>query len=188
VDGGDACFAEKGDDFSGGGSPYEAIVDEDDSFSFDGVDIGAVFESDSEAAYVGGGFDEGASDVVVADDSEVEGYIEFSGEADGGGIPRVGNGHDEVCFDSMFDGEFFSDLASGGIDGSSVEGAVWAGEVDIFEEARSCIGLTVFHDDAVNLAFLLLVLGDEDDFPSFDFSDEVGPDHVEGASFGSEDV
>ena len=62
----------------------------------DDAGVGRMLELDAELANALLGLDEGAPDVVIADDAELERQTRLACVADGRGHARVGNGHDDV--------------------------------------------------------------------------------------------
>ena len=79
--------------------------------------------------------DEGAADVMVADEAEVEGDAGFGGVAKRGGDAGVGNGDDEVCCDAGFARELAAHLFAGLLDPAAEDARVGAGEIDVLEDA-----------------------------------------------------
>ncbi len=128
------------------------------------------------------GLDEGAPDVVVADDAELEGDVRFLREADGCRHAGIGDRHDDVDVGRRLAGELHAHLLADVIDGAPADDAVGAGEVDILEDAgaRRAHGEWTVALDAV--------LGDDDDLAVFDLAQELGADHVEGTGLRGEDV
>ena len=71
------------------GAAHHAVVDQHDAVAAHGAGVGGVLELDAELADALLGLDEGAADVVVADDAELEGDAALLGVADGGGHAGV---------------------------------------------------------------------------------------------------
>ena len=71
-----------------GGAAHDAVVDEHDALAADDAGIGRMLELDAERADALLRLDEGAADVVVADDAELEGDVGFLRKADGRGDAR----------------------------------------------------------------------------------------------------
>src|SRR6266446_4668259 len=61
------------DDLGRGRAAHDRIVDQDDPLAFEIGAVGVVLEADAEMADLLGRLDEGAADIMVADDAEVEG-------------------------------------------------------------------------------------------------------------------
>ena len=61
------------DDLDGGGAAHDGIVDQHHALAVDLGAVGVVLQLDAEVADLVGRLDEGAADVVVADDAELEG-------------------------------------------------------------------------------------------------------------------
>ena len=127
-------------------------------------------------------FDEGAPDVVVADQPELEGDSRLLGIADGGGDTRIGNRNDHVGLDGMLAGEVPAEFLAHPVDLSAEDGAVGTGKVDVFEDTGGR------GHRAEGMKGLQPVLVDEDHLPRLDFADELGLDEIEGAGLGGDDV
>ena len=181
VDLGGAGGADHLDDLAAGGAADDGVVDQDDALALDDAAVGGVFELHAEVADAVGGFDEGAADIVVADDAELEGDAALGGVAHGGGDAAVGDGDDDVGVDMAFAGEFGADAFSGGVDADAFDDGVGAGEVDVFEDAEAGGGAG---EGAQRLDALVV---DDDDLAGFDVADEFGADDVERAGFAGQD-
>jgi hypothetical protein len=68
-----AGFAHHLDDLGRGRAAHDGIVDQDDPLAFDIGAVGVVLQLDAEMADLIGRLDEGAADIMVADDAELEG-------------------------------------------------------------------------------------------------------------------
>src|SRR5213594_3793258 len=62
-------FADHANDFAGGGTADDGVVDENDALTFDEAAHGVELELDAEIADSLRRFDEGAADVVIADEA-----------------------------------------------------------------------------------------------------------------------
>ena len=79
---GRAGFADHLHDLQRRGAAHDRIVDEHDALAGEHVAVGVVLEADAHVADGVGRLDEGAADVVVADDAEIEGQAGGLGVAD----------------------------------------------------------------------------------------------------------
>src|SRR3546814_1805933 len=70
------------DDLGRGGAAHDGIVDQDDPLALDIGAVGIVLQLDAEMADLVGRLDEGAADIMVADDAELEGNATLGGIAD----------------------------------------------------------------------------------------------------------
>ena len=126
--------------------------------------------------------DEGAADVMVADDAELERQIAGRGIADGRRHAAVGHRDDEIGRRRRFARQFSADALARLIHGRSFDEAVRPGEVDVLEDAeplrRPRKGADAGHAGAVEHHHLA----------GFDIAQEVGADDVEGTGFRGQDM
>ena len=101
----------------------------------DDAGVGGVLEFDAELADALLGLDEGAADVVIADDAELEGHAALLAEADGRGHARIRDGHDDVGSGRSLARELHAHLLADVVDGAAADDAVGPREVDVFEDA-----------------------------------------------------
>ena len=78
-------------DLHRGRAAHDGVVDQHDPLAVDDRAIGAVLEPHAELADVLARLDEGAPDIVVADDAELVGNAGFLGVADGGRDAGIGD-------------------------------------------------------------------------------------------------
>jgi hypothetical protein len=67
-----ARAADHADDFAAGGPADDGVVDEDDALAFEQIADRVELEADAEVADALLGLNEGAADVVVADEADAE--------------------------------------------------------------------------------------------------------------------
>ena len=79
-----ACAAEHIDDFDRGRASHDGVIDQNHALAFDETAVGVVFQLNAQMPDMVGRLDECTSDIVVADDSKIEGDFAFLGIADGG--------------------------------------------------------------------------------------------------------
>src|SRR6185369_3555683 len=130
-----ADFANHAHDFAAGGAADERVVDEDDALAFEQAADGVEFEFDAEIADGLRGFDEGATDVMIADQAHAERDAGFESVADGGGNAGVRNGDDDVGVNRMLLREQAAEGFAALVDAAAEDDAVGAREVDMFEDA-----------------------------------------------------
>ena len=83
-------------DLHRGGAAHEAVVDQHDALARDHRAVGVVLQADAELADRLGRLDEGAADIVVADDAELERNAGGLGIADRRRHAGIGHRHDHV--------------------------------------------------------------------------------------------
>ena len=127
--------AHHADDLAAGGAADDGVVDEDDALAFEQIAHRVELELDAEVAHALLRLDEGAADVVVADEAEVEGDAALCGIAERSGDAGVGHGHDEVGGHAGFARELAAHLLAALLHPAAEDAAVRAGEVDVLEDA-----------------------------------------------------
>ena len=181
VDFGGSGFADHANDFFAGGAADDGIVDEDDALAFEEGADGVELELDAEVADALFGLDEGAADVVVADESEAEGDAGFGGVAHGGGDAGVGDGDDDVGGDVGLAGELAAHGVAGGLDAAAEDDAIGTREVNVLEDAARLL-------ERGGVEARVNAFGaDDDHLAGADVALVVGADEVEGAGFAGED-
>ena len=125
--------------------------------------------------------DERASDIVVADDAELEGHTRLLGVADGRRHPGIRHRHDEIAGHAALACQLCADALTCAIDAAALDDAVGAREIDVFEDtelrARSTERL-----GAANAGFV-----DHHHLARLDIAHDLGADDIEGAALGGED-
>src|SRR5690606_10884607 len=116
-------------------APDERIVDDHDTLSGEDLADGAVLQPDLEVAPRLGRLDEGAPDVVVADEPQLEGNPRLLGEAERGGVRRVRDGDDAVGIRGLFDRELTAEGPARPVDGVAPEVRVRPREIHQLENA-----------------------------------------------------
>ena len=85
-----------------------------------------MLQLDAEMADMVGGLDEGAADIMVANDAELEGNLGGIGVTHRRGHPRIGHRHDDVRGNAGFVGELGADALAHFIDAEALDLAVGA--------------------------------------------------------------
>ncbi len=128
------------------------------------------------------GLDEGAPDIVVADDAELERDAGLDGIAERGRDARIGHRDDDVGGDRALARQLGADPLARLVDAAALDDAVGTGEVDVFEDAEPprAAAEGVLRTNARGV--------DDDELAGLDVAHEVGADDVERAGFRGEDV
>src|SRR5215472_3680586 len=173
--------ADHADDLAAGGTPDDGIVHEHDALAFDEAAYGIELQLDAEIADGLRGLDEGAADIVIANQAHAERDFRFERVAHSGGNAGVGHGHDDVGFDGMFAGEQAAKHFAALVDGPAKNNAVGPREVDVFENAllMRLFGREV---DGLDAAF-----GDAQHFAGRDFADVLRVEQIKRASFAGDE-
>ena len=82
------------------------------------------------------GLDEGAPDIVRADDAKLERDAALLRIADRRRCPRIGDRDNEIGLDPAFERELLADALADGIDRGAVGDRIGAREIDLLENAR----------------------------------------------------
>src|SRR6185369_15097655 len=175
-----ADFANHAHDFAAGGAADERVVDEDDALAFEQAADGVEFEFDAEIADGLRGFDEGATDVMIADQAHAERDAGFESVADGGGNAGVRNGDDDVGVNRMLLREQAAECFAALVDAAAEDDAVGAREVDMFEDA---LLVRFFGREADGFD---AAARNADHFSGLDFADVLRVEEVKGAGFAGD--
>ncbi len=122
-----------------------------------------------------GRLDEGAPDIVVADNAELERDAAFLRVPHRGRHARIGHRHDQVRGHAGFAGEFRPDRFARRIDGGPLDHGIGTGEVDVLEDAEPL----ALAPERLDAAHALLI--DDDDLAGLHVAHELGADDVERA-------
>ncbi len=112
------------------------VVHQDHPLALQHRAVGRVLQLDAQIADVVGRLDEGAADIVVADDAELERQPAFLGVAHGGRHAGIGHRHHHVGGDRALARQLRADALARLVDGHALHHRVGAGEVDVFEDAE----------------------------------------------------
>ena len=162
-----AGLADHLDDLLAGGAAHDRIVDEDDPLALQHVAVGVVLQLHAHVADRVGRLDEGAADIVVADDAEFEGKPGLLRVADRRRDAGIGHRHDDVGVAVALAGELGADLLADLVDVAALDGGVGPGEVDVFEDAEARLA-ALEREDALDA-----VLVDDDHFARLDVAHEA---------------
>ena len=129
-----------------------------------------------------GRLDEGAADIVVADDAELEGDAGLDGVAERRRHARIGHRDDDVGRDRALARQLGADPLARLVDAAALDDAVRPGEVDVLEDAEPprAAGEGVLRMHAGGI--------DDDELAGLDVAHEVGADDVERAGLRCQDV
>ena len=157
------------------------IVDQHDALALDDRAVGVVLHPDAELADRLGRLDEGAPDIMVADDAEFERQAAGARIADRGGNAEIGNRHDDVGLGRGFARQFRAHRLAGVVDRSAVHDRVRPGEIDVLEDAGPH-RLPRQREEALHP-----VAVDDHDLAVLDVADEFRADDVERAGLRAKD-
>ena len=157
------------------------IVDQDHALALDHGPVGVVFHPHAEFADGLGRLNEGAPDIVVADDAEFERQAALSRVADRRRNPQIGHRHDDVGVGRRLARQFRPHRLAGVVDGSTMHDRIGPGEVDVFEDAGPR-RLPRQGKEALRPVGV-----DHDHLAVLDVADEFRADDIERAGFRAED-
>src|SRR5258708_24351999 len=127
-------FANHSDDFAAGGAADDGIIDEYHALAFDQAADRIELELHTEITDGLRRLDEGAADVVVADQTHAERNPGFKRVADGRGDAGIRHGDDDVRIHGMLARKEASEHLAAFIYGAAENDAVRAGEIDVLED------------------------------------------------------
>src|SRR5690625_2207461 len=139
-----------------------------------------MLEADAEVTDLLAGLDEGAADIVIADDAEIEGKPGFFREAKGRRYTRVGHWNDEICRRQALARQFAPDCLARFIHGGARDYRVRARKVDVLEDAEARWPRFLDPDRT------RLVPVQHDQLAGFHIAYEIGSYDVEGTGLRSE--
>ena len=157
------------------------IVDEHDALALDDRAVGVVLHANAEFANRLGRLNEGAPDIMVANDAEFERQAAFARVADRGRNARVGDRHDHVGVDRGLARQLRAHRLAGVVDRSAMNDRVGPREIDVFEDAGPS-RLPRQREEALHP-----VAVDDHHLAVLDVADEFRPDDVERAGLRAED-
>ena len=120
---------------AGGGAPDDGVFDHHHPLALEDFPHRVEFDPDGEIPHALGRLDEGAADVVIADDPHFKGDAGGRGIAQGGVGAGVGEGHHQVGLQGVFPGHGGAQAFAHQVNGLPVDQAVRPGEIDVFEDA-----------------------------------------------------
>src|SRR5690242_11549153 len=167
-------------DFDRSGPAHDRVIDEDDAFAVHDRAIGAVLQPNPELADALGRLDEGAPDVVIADDAKLVRERGFLGVANRGGNAGIRHRDDHVGIGRRLAGKLRTQRLAYVIHVAPAHDGIGTGEIDVFENAgpRGHGGERLVRLDPA--------LVENDDLAVFHITHEFGADNVEGTRLGSE--
>ena len=124
------------DDLAAGGAAHDRIVHQDHPLAGQHDAVGGVLQLHPEIADVVGGLDEGAADIVVADDAEVERQAALGGVAHRGGDAGIRHRHHHVGRHGGLARQLGADGLARVVDRRALHHRIRTGEVDVFEHAE----------------------------------------------------
>jgi hypothetical protein len=177
-----AGLAHHADDLHRRRATDDRIVDQNDPLAGDDRTIGAVLEPHAQLARRLRRLDEGAADVMVADDAELERHAGGLRIADRGRHAGIGHRNHDVRFGRHLAREFRAHVLADLVDGPALHEGIGAGEIDVLEDAWPR------RHPRERPQALDPALGDVDDLAVLDVADEPGTDDVERTRLGGQQV
>ena len=151
------------------------IVDQHDALALQHRAVGVVLQFYAHVADGIGRLDEGAADIVVADDAEIEGDAGGLREADRGGNARIGHRHDDVGGGRRLARELRADALAHFVDAGALHDRIGAGEIDLLEDA----GALAHRRE--RFSRFDAALGDDEELARLDLAHQARADDVERA-------
>src|SRR5690606_24085252 len=172
-------------DLDGGGAAHHAVIHENNALAIHDGAIGIVLQLHAKLADMLCRLNEGAADIMVADDAKLEGHTRFSGIADGSGYAGIRHRDHHIGIHTGLAGKFLAKALAHIVDALAADNAVRPREVDIFEHARTNL-LDGEGADRLNLDLAILACA-EHHFTRLHLAHEFRADNVEGHRFRAED-
>ncbi len=168
-------------DLEAGGAAHDRIVDQDDPLALKQGAVGIVLQLHAQVADIVRRLDEGAADIMRADDAELERHARLLGIADRRRDARIGHRDDIIDVDRILARQLGADRLAHAIDRAAARHRIGPREIDMLEHARARAHLSEGADRA-HAGF-----GDDDELARLDLAHELGAAHVERDRFRRED-
>ena len=130
-----AGLAHHADDLHRGRAAHEAVVDEHDALALDRGAVRRMLHAHAELAHRLRRLDEGAADIMVADDAELVGNAAGLGEAERRRHAGIGHRDDDVGSAGASRASSRPIVLAHLVDVAPVHDGIGAGEIDVFEDA-----------------------------------------------------
>ena len=176
-----ACIAHHLHDLEAGGTADDGIVNQHDTFAFHQQPVGIMLALHASMARSVRWLDEGAADIMRADDAKFKRYSALLRIPDGGRNTAIGHGHHQVGIAGHFARQFRTDVLAAFIDAALVENGIGPAEIDMLENAGSRTG---FAKGAVGLYIAVEIHLHQ--FAGIDLTSEFGAHHVQRHGFAGE--
>ena len=176
-----AGVADHADNLAAGGAAHDRVIDQHDALALQQRADWIQLQLHAKVAHALAGFDEGSSDVVVADQSKAEGNPALGGIAHRCGHARIRDGNDEVGLNACFSSQLAAQFLAAGLHRAAEDKAVGTREVHVLEDAtrlRRGGGVEARIDS---------FRADDDQFARLYVADVLGADQVKGAGLGGKD-
>ena len=168
-------------DLHRGRAAHHRVVHQHHPLAADDGAVDVELQADAHVADLLGRLDEGAADILVADDPHGEGDAGFLRVADGGRRAAVGDGADEIGLHRSLARQFDADTAAAFVDRGAVDDAVGAREIHMLEDAEARALRLERHGGAQ------AGVVDGDHLSGQDVAHVFGADDVERAGLGGQD-
>src|SRR5689334_12286124 len=139
------------DDLAAGGAPHNRVVHQDDPLVLQHRPVRRVLQLHSEVADVVGGLDEGSTDIVIADDTDLERDTAFRRVAHRGWNAGIRHRHDDISRHAALTRQFRADALARVIDRRALHHRVRTRKVNVFEDAKPFAGAAKWLDAAHTL-------------------------------------
>ena len=123
-------------DLARGGAAHDGIVDQHDALARDHGAVGVVLEAHAKLADLLGRLDEGAADIVVADDADLVGDAGLLGIADRRRHAGIRHRDDHIGLRRRLARELGAHGLAHVVDVAAADDGIRPGEIDVFEDAR----------------------------------------------------
>ena len=176
-----AGVANHAHDLPAGGAAHDRIVDQHHALAFEQRAHRIQLQLHAEVAHALAGLDEGAPDVVVADQGEAKRNAALGGVAHGGGHAGIGHGNHEVGVHAGFARQLAAQFLAAGLHRAAEDQAVGTREVHVLEDAARLRrgGRIEARTDSLR--------ADHDQFAGLHIAHVVGADQIERAGLGGKD-
>ena len=122
---GRAGVAHHGHNLARGGATHDRIIDKNDPLAAHRLGVGIVLQLDRIGAVLLCRLDEGAADIMIADDAKIEGDRRRLGIAERRRHAGIGHRNDQIGVDVRFTGQFGTDGFAGVIDAAALDHRIW---------------------------------------------------------------
>ena len=163
------------DDFAAGGAAHDAVIDQHNALAFQHRLVGRMLQLDAEMADRVRRLDEGAADIVVADDAKLERNATLGRKPHRRWHPGIRHRHDHIRRHRAFAGQLRADPLARVIHRHPLDDGIRPGKIDVFEHAEPR-GIAGERLDGAHPAVI-----DHHDLAGLDIAHEFGADDVERA-------
>src|SRR5688500_1551789 len=149
-----AGLADERNEATTGGAAHERIIHHDDAFAVDDLAHRVVLDADAEVAALLRRVDEGAADVVIADEPELVRDAALLGVAERRGVRGVGHTEHAVGSDGLLARKLAAERAPRAVDARAPDAGVGPCEVDELEDAGCRAGRALQRRQLIDAAIV----------------------------------